>query len=511
MSQQAITIATRIYEAAARQRTEYHLVSDPEVAAFYDLTSRLRKRWREMPADDHELFELSRTLGWLANTAVGTPLPLGIPDLSRFFIPNEFAINLRRMTLAYPELQTDIDRVLGQLDRLVNADVTRLALKAAELIYAAACPAVITIRPWLNRQLAQYLAELTVRDDVAVLRHADLCAPKVYDRLIVIGPANWLSFQLLRAVRADQRDVVSIDCFPVQNTTGSILPEAWAPRTSVRFVGSVPPAQQVVAAGAGDLDGETDFLGNFEVSSILTRLRTSPDTTGDASTPLVDAEAFQLSSGEVLLLAAEGRTFALDREGDRFRVQPRKPTDLEPNQCVILRTQRDRELIAELADRILGDRAEPLRGMQRGWKQTLSRRIMTMDANRVAASLRSRGMGSIATPVNVCRWAGPDFIRNQDFATWQSLMSYLGLEGMAKQLWDDMDIIDRAHRAAGHRISGAIERALAQLSLDEVQDGMELPPIPDLGEERLSVFEIADRLGPVSDVRFTDLNRPIQM
>ena len=78
---------------------------------------------------------------------------------------------------------------------------------------------------------------------------------------------------------------------------------------------------------------------------------------------------------------------------------------------------------------------------------------------------------------------------------WNQLMKYLGLGQLSDQLWAAMGEINDAHRHAGFTISKVIKAKLETLSIKEIRDSMELPPMPEMGDERLTLYLVQERLG----------------
>jgi hypothetical protein len=290
----------------------------------------------------------------------------------------------------------------------------------------------------------------------------------------------------------------------------SVLPENWNPVvTSKRRTRAATAPLRPHDESGNDLTAQ-DASEGFELATIIGKVRnTQPSAESSAYTALGDAEAFHLVNGSVVLLPVDGKTWTVDQDRDTFIVTQRIPADIQSGEFIVLRTQRDRDLIAEIADQHLGGTATKLRNLQTLWKQNLQRRIQERGLIGLSRDMTDYGMGPLASPSNVRRWASDDFIRNQRREDWDRLMKFLGLSEVAAQLWDAMESILDAHRKAGFLISDVIKTKLQTMSLAEIRDSMQLPPMPELGNERLTLYLIQDRLGPVRDIPFTHMNRVV--
>lgn len=505
MSAEAIRLASRIYEVADRQHSEIHPVRDDLTTRFFRSARQAKRQWAGVAETDEEVHQLTGRLLWLANTLAGAPISLADEEIAREVDLNRLTVDLQRMQMAFPTEFTNAPEILSILVQLRSAQIPPMARQTSALLKAPESVAILTRRPRFNKKVETLLRGLSSEAEFVLLRDTDLRKPAFYDRLILIGPPRWLDERVLLSVRAPERHFVFLDCFWGPEAQRSVLPKEWSIARSKRGpIEEYAPSSSDVDPTAADLD---DVMTQAQLNTIRHLHHAQPS---DAS-PIVDALAFRLVSGKVLLLAADGKVFALEEGDEGYEVVHCDVDELQDGQFIVLRTVRDRELISELADLLLGQPSLVLRKMQTLWKEGLRRTVTLHGLERSVELLRRSGMGTLATQNNLRRWMGPNFIHNQSYGKWEILMRFVGLESKAKQLWDDMDTIYKAHRRAGYVLSDAIARVMSETELNDVYDEMLLPPIEELGNERLMIFQIESGLGLFSDARQHDLNHPINL
>jgi hypothetical protein len=512
MSTLILQRASAIYAAADLVRETIHHVNDPIAEHLYKVSRTLQKQWRQLGPEDTNLLDALQKLTWFTNLAVTTPLPLAYPGLHKFCSPDELLLLLNRATLSYPECAANVQDTIRAFERAIPLAITELGVKVCDLVQQHDRVALITGRQWLNAAVLEHINSITGRSDIVPIRTADLRKDEVYDVVIVISPPSWIEPQVRNAIRAKQRDIVTLSLFQRDTAQISVLPEYWKPITTFRQFQRAATATQSPHDEIGaDLTAQ-DTAEGFEISTVLGRIQAQSTSTAAAGgyTSLGDAEALHVANGSVVLLPAEGKTWTVEQEGDTFRVEQHEAADIQAGDFVMLRTQRDHELIVEIADKQLGSAGVKLRELQVIWKQNLRRHIDNRGLSTVARDMATNGLGSLASPANVRRWADEEFIRNHKYDHWNQLMKYLGLGELSDQLWAAMGDINDAHRRAGFTISKVIKAKLETLSIKEIRDSMELPSMPELGDERLTLYLVQERLGIIHDIRFTDMNRVVK-
>ena len=181
---------------------------------------------------------------------------------------------------------------------------------------------------------------------------------------------------------------------------------------------------------------------------------------GEERPDTVDAYLLVLASGEAVYLEAEegSRAYVVEL-GSSKELQMVPTRSIEPGMYLVVRVGGEGDYIPAIADALLGGEAARLRAAQRRWKDRLHGLIASHGSQAVVKLLTSAGAPR-ASRANLRRWASPNSIRTEDLADFIPLMNVIGLEGEARELWKDMDLIDQAHLRAGQRVRRLLVREI---------------------------------------------------
>lgn len=208
----------------------------------------------------------------------------------------------------------------------------------------------------------------------------------------------------------------------------------------------------------------TDPAKDFDIS-MLGRYRSKDQDQGSFDN--VEAKVVVLRGGKFVFLPADDdykhhcitNLDVLDRGPPAVK----KIAISEFNQytAILLRERERGDYVADIANTILGSRAELFRSHQHQWKNALREQINSVGITELSKELSRAGCKTAASYQNLRNWASARFIRPHDSDDFNCLLKFLGLENEAPALIRSMGKIRAAHRAAGHRISQQL-RQLAQ-------------------------------------------------
>ena len=258
----------------------------------------------------------------------------------------------------------------------------------------------------------------------------DLAASKLFARLIVIGPLYWYHDHefILTSPRARQIELLKWAWYHEQPPTANILAGS-SGGSMLRIV--PPPVRSGFVITEGDERPEIDWR------SVSRELTGRAD--GDLAEPIL-ARPVLLAGGFAALFPEEGERLAwlLDPYAtEEHRVVRVDVADLEPGHVVILRTSGGGDLIAPLADEILGADAYRLRELQRTWKAQLRKWVLRQGGlSRAAEELRRQG-SQRADPQNLQNWLAERSLRPEGPDDWSALMRAASLEDRTAEIWQE--------------------------------------------------------------------------
>lgn len=264
----------------------------------------------------------------------------------------------------------------------------------------------------------------------------------VVETLIVVGQARYFPEHVLNSPRANNIHIILYDWLKDIDKVNPFLP---LPTSRV-----IPVQSSVTTVDNTD---EDDFLQPMVDWSAF-RLATQ-DISSDMGAPIdavnVQARLYLLAGNYGVYLEAESGSsvLALNEEDNERRVLRIKTVKIKLGDVILLRRERGGgDFIEELADKLLGYDARPLRGAQRSWKQKLRKKVVSRGIEGVKRDLSNLGIGVS----NIRYWMSPSSIQTKSFDDFQILMNYIGLKEQTDDLWYKMDRISRAHQSAGQRI-----------------------------------------------------------
>jgi hypothetical protein len=362
-----------------------------------------------------------------------------------------------------------------------------------------------------NPRLREVVQETFLRTGVpvSVVIQSELGSLDVQETLVVVGQARFYDGSVLNSPRAERIWVVRYGWLRDKEVPRRLLPLV---QTAQRVPHPEPREHKKVTKVDDFLSPRIDWTALR--SRVANRERASDPTfqadPGDATK--YRARLFLLAGGEAVYLESGGpvRVLVLNPEADgEDRVQPIPPRALSIGSVILLRRERGSgDFIEELADRLLGSDARPLRHSQQRWKSALRRKVFRTGVVAVENQLRHLG----TRYQNVSYWMSPRSIRTRDRRDFLILMAYLGFESDADRIWEQMAAISAAHQAAGQLARRKLLEQVQEADLAILDRVGYLDfQLPDQEAGTLTAYRIEGRSPGVDEVAETLLNQPFQV
>ncbi|MEP7013727.1 MAG: hypothetical protein ABJC13_25685, partial [Acidobacteriota bacterium] len=171
----------------------------------------------------------------------------------------------------------------------------------------------------------------------------------------------------------------------------------------------------------------------------------------------VEARLFLLGQGLAVFLDVSHRSKSLviDPEADdEARVTRILSDEILPGKFLLQRTEGGGDYIVPLADKILGERAQPSRAMQSEWKGRLRAAVAEspqpdVNSRLMDVSVRLLDLGAhLADETNLRYWMSSRNICTRDRRDFQAILRLVGLESESERYWSVMRQILAAHHLA---------------------------------------------------------------
>ncbi len=172
----------------------------------------------------------------------------------------------------------------------------------------------------------------------------------------------------------------------------------------------------------------------------------------------------------VFIEADEGaKTLVIDLDEDADdRVTRILVKDIQPGTYVLVRTSGGGDYIVPVADKIMGNLAQQAREYQKHWKELLRNYAKANGLLKTSIDLLDLG-SDIANEVNVRNWIWPRSIRTHSYSDFLAIMRLIDLEDKAKEYWNIMGVINKAHHKAGFEIRNSLLDQVRDIDMEELQ------------------------------------------
>ncbi len=212
----------------------------------------------------------------------------------------------------------------------------------------------------------------------------------------------------------------------------------------------------------------------------------------DDDTEYVDAIISYLENEQVVFLDFDDNSSVriVDLEGESSQIKKVMVRELEPDIYILLRTSGGGDYIVPIANRIMGELAENARRIQKEWKDRLRRLVRNNGMNWVVKNLRENGC-RIARSNNVRNWMSYRSIKTNEFSDFNAIMKLVELGPSSHDIWQQMEIISRAHIQAGFYITKLLLNVVRTSNLDElIRLGTMEFELQDKDAGRITAFRI---------------------
>lgn len=161
------------------------------------------------------------------------------------------------------------------------------------------------------------------------------------------------------------------------------------------------------------------------------------------------------------------RIFAPNEKEDFINQKSFK--DVEEDEYIVIRNERDTKLIAEIADTdILKRNAEKYRNMQHEWKRKLRYNVEKKGLKKVSDILMKKHKIKTASMASVRSWCNEDSIYPRELDKILKVFKYDSKE--IKTICEVMRKIQNAHRTAGRLISRKLMNEISNSIVKELQE-----------------------------------------
>ncbi|MET7017967.1 DUF7764 domain-containing protein [Bacillus mycoides] len=190
---------------------------------------------------------------------------------------------------------------------------------------------------------------------------------------------------------------------------------------------------------------------------------------GVNSQDAVEASIIYLENERFLFAARDSKIRMFSPNEQNHLIKQLKFKDIEVDDYIVIRNERDTKLIAEVADQyILKNKAEYYRELQNGWKKRLRSNVKRKGIGKVSEILMRKYNVKTASIASLRLWCNEESICPQELNKILKALKYE--DNRIKEIYEIMKEIQQAHIKAGRVISEKLMNELSNDILKELQE-----------------------------------------
>lgn len=471
----AVTLdsADEIYACCDAQLVGTRVVRHEGVKVFAMGLQRLERRLGDVDGESYWtslLKPLRRFRYRIASIPLQLCSPLCVPDdLARAL--HDIAPRCRHV---YPEYSDEVMRIAEAAAPLMNSTEAPLldALRSVLAEDDMEGEKGILIRGQAATLLRNELRRLLGNPRLEVVTPSATLARNILGHLLPIGPLSWFPPYIRTAPRSRRLTCIRYDWL--------------ADRQALQPSFTSSPETMFRRPHAGNSESPSETIQDPEFAMSPSDIAPAVNW-GALNSDNLLRESCQEDSEEVsarLLLLSANMAVYVDASSDAksqviefsggHRIARVLNEELEPAMYILLRTGGGGDLIAPVADAILGARAQDVRSIQKRWKSALGALVREKGELAVLRSLTELGCKR-ASRLNLRNWMNDKSIRPEFDDDFLSILVLCGLDSDDKIFMTNARLLDRVHRIAGFKIrrmllnrvgKGDLSQLLSEGSMD---------------------------------------------
>lgn len=468
MTHISLSDVNKIYSLSSHFQIKHQPVKHHDFGIFCLLLRKFERQLSEAAKDDYwkNFLQLLRRYRF---DLCAAPLPFNHPTVYSPENSKFLRKQLARCQFIYPDLLSSASDIVNCVESLSQLDSNplldflendwqfeKVALLLKELRLIPVVEKILATRPGLQK------VELVVP--------SQLRSSTCYKNLVVIGPTRWFPEYVFSAPRASVIQVVHYSWIRDKWTAKPVfigsdnVPESEpksAPDIEQKDVNSTTSNKVVVSY----LEPEELLPPSINWSQIAKGLPSSSLDPEDT-----EARLFVLEGSVAVFLDNESKVIVIDLEEDGESQVKRIPVaDIEPNIFILLRTSGGGDYIIPLANRILGEDAQRLRGLQKLWKNKLKNAVRRHSLQTVSRNLVKLGSQIAKKELNIRNWMSDRLIRPKDDKDFNAILRFVDLGERLDEFHVAARLIDSAHRSAGKHIRKLLLHQVGKANLHKLE------------------------------------------
>lgn len=466
----SIEETNKLYAISGQCKIIRHWVKNEDLANYCFLFKKLKREINEVINDDF-LKPVVQAFSRFHYDQCAAPLSANqAAVLSEKLLLNATKY-IKKVKLLYSEYAELVEALFDQLKSLSNLEKNPLLDKISEIVKPIETTALV-IKDSRLISLAEEVLKSQKLFNVEVISIEQLKRNNFYKRIILLGASCWFPDFIFTSPRAEEINIICYSWIKDKKRETNVFanPLKSQIKSTIEieelYDGDINQAKSI-STNEGLIIEADEVLPTIDWSDISRQFSNLSSTSKQETTP---AKLFLLENSLAVFLECDEKAslLTIDLEDDISSVNRKAIIELKPGMFILLRTGGGGDLIAAIADRILGEKAETIRKIQKLWKDNLKLTTEKLGIRKAVSQLKN--FGSIrANEINVRNWISYKSIRTEDYTDFLAIMRFINQEPKVKEFWQIMGLIDQAHRKAGRHIRKLLLKKVKETDLNELE------------------------------------------
>jgi hypothetical protein len=283
---------------------------------------------------------------------------------------------------------------------------------------------------------------------------------ETFDEVIYIGNPKYFSEYVTNTFKGKTISFISYDIF-----TNSLTPKKVFEDLDKNGVYSTI-FEKITFGESEAKKSNIDLEREESVNVAVTKFLEKQKSEGGNSSEAVEASIIYLENDRFLFAPSDSKIRIFSPEEKTNFIKQVNFKDIDVDDYIVIRNERDTKLIAEVADQdVLKGRAKYYRELQNEWKDKLRFNVKKKGLPRVSEILMNKYHIKTASLASLRSWCNEDSICPNELP--KILRALKFEENKIEEIYETMKKIQLAHRKAGRLIS---EKLMSELSKDILKE-----------------------------------------
>lgn len=472
----------RVFDLSQGYMLNFHEIMSNSLSAFSGMLSKFERILNEEAREDEFIRDFVNDLRRFRFYVTASVLPFS--NFQDQFDQMNLKNLARKCGLMFPDLKESAIRLVEAGIAVVESNEKPGFDFISRQVQAGRNTGLV-IKVANNVDLVNRMIQESLSASITVVSPLALKNGAIFEHLIIVGAPHWYPEYLYNSPRARLIDSVAYEWQLWKNSNNHHF-SGENSRVSSLYDGCTVTEQKRHFKAADKIIIENVQTNYMALEQSIYRRSGKPEEQSQVPATLV-----ALAGGKYIFLEKHTisniwvLTFNQEEKVIRLPVQ-----QLDTECYILIRTGTERDVIQNIADQILGEKAVSMRERHVEWKKGLQKLVYKYGYDPVIRALRKNG-SSKANHMNLRNWMSLDSIKPRDRQDFTSIIKILKYNDREKDLWREAEILARGHLQAGATIRQQLLNVVNKADLSKLElERTIIFPLPSAEDVSFTAFKV---------------------